>query len=123
MKERRFQGIAASGGVAIAPAFLFSQPLDASLSSYTASGNPEEELARLKRALDKARAEIQSLYASAKQRVGEQEAEIFKVHTMFLQDLDESLFCCHFHKLIFINVVFQKSGYRIPCYKIQLSAK
>ncbi len=86
MAERRFHGIAASGGVAIAPAFLFTDPADGEAPSPAATGRVEEELARLYRALEAAHTEIQALYDAARERVGEQEAEIFHVHAMFLDD-------------------------------------
>ncbi|HFC08920.1 MAG TPA: phosphoenolpyruvate--protein phosphotransferase [Chloroflexi bacterium] len=86
MTERRFRGIAASGGVAIAPAFLFAAASTKGQGASASVGSPEEELARLKRALQAAREEIQRLYEEAQRRVGGQEAEIFKVHAMFLDD-------------------------------------
>ncbi len=86
MTERRFRGIAASGGVAIAPAFLFAGAAAGHQATSAAAASPEEELARLKSALQAAREEIRALYAEAQRRVGGQEAEIFKVHAMFLDD-------------------------------------
>ena len=84
--EIRRRGVAASGGVAIAPAFLFSpagQPADSISAEPT---TPENERARLRQALAAARDGIQRLYAQARERLSEEDAAIFQVHEMFLQD-------------------------------------
>ncbi len=84
MGEKRFHGVAASPGIAIAPAFLF---LRKEIEAESApAGSPEEELARLRRALEQARREVETLYKEAVDKVGEEQAAIFKAHEMFLSD-------------------------------------
>ncbi len=84
MAERIFRGVAASPGIAIAPAFLFSgKEVEAESAP---AGSPDEELARLQKALEQARREVEELYGKAVEEVGEEQAAIFKAHEMFLSD-------------------------------------
>ncbi len=83
---QQFQGIPAAAGVAIAPAFLFSLAEQAAETPTAGTTTPDQERARLQQALDAARAEIQRLYAQARERLSEEDAAIFQVHEMFLQD-------------------------------------
>ena len=49
---------------------------------------PEEELARFEQARDKAREQLKALYSSAVGEVGEENAAIFEIHQMMLEDED-----------------------------------
>ena len=48
----------------------------------------DAEMKRLDEALEKSKAELQNLYEKAVKEVGEENAEIFSVHQMMLEDLD-----------------------------------
>lgn len=50
--------------------------------------NPEEELARLSKALKETSVFLDSLYSDAQKKVGEKDAEIFQIHKMMLEDED-----------------------------------
>ena len=50
--------------------------------------NPSVELAKFKRSIKSAEKEIDELYDTAYEKVGENEAEIFKIHRMILEDKD-----------------------------------
>ncbi len=84
MTEKTFRGNPASPGIAIAPAFLFVQK--ATEVETVPVGSPEEELEKLHLALEEAEKEIGVLYEKASERLGEEEAAIFKAHQMFLSD-------------------------------------
>lgn len=84
-EPRLFRGIAASAGVAIAPAFLFTPP-GPEIETPSTGGAADEELRRFHQALDAAREEIQRIYDQALAQVGEKEAAIFQAHLLFLDD-------------------------------------
>lgn len=48
--------------------------------------SPEEELARLSSATEKAQAQLSELYENTARTIGEKEAEIFRIHSMLLDD-------------------------------------
>lgn len=50
--------------------------------------NPSVELSKFRKALQNAVSELGELYATACERVGEKEADIFKIHKMILEDED-----------------------------------
>jgi len=83
---QQFQGIPAAAGVAIAPAFLFSLTGPHPATSAAEPTSPEQERARLQQALDAAREELRQLHTQARERLSEEDAAIFQVHEMFLQD-------------------------------------
>ena len=79
-------GRAAAPGAAIAPAFVLAPPLVLTGLPQTAIGAPEEELARLRGALERAESELRQLAASVSASAGEEEAEIFEAHAEFAAD-------------------------------------
>ena len=84
MEEISLQGIAASNGIAIGPAYCF---VSANLSiPVRPCGSAEQEMARFGPALERARRELQELHDSLAQRTGEKEAAIFEAHQMMLED-------------------------------------
>ena len=82
--QLNLKGTGVSEGVAMAQLRLFAQTLP-DISTAPAE-DPEKELAVFARAMDGARAELQALYESAVQKMGEKEAEIFEAHLTMLED-------------------------------------
>jgi phosphotransferase system enzyme I (PtsI) len=82
MKE--IQGVAAGRGFAIGPVFQFHQ-VDLRVESRTVS-DPDEEIARLERAVHAAAKQIQAVYETAKVEMAADQASIFEAHQMMLGD-------------------------------------
>jgi phosphotransferase system enzyme I (PtsI) len=84
MTEKHFNGIPASDGIAIGPAFCY---IPAELSApVRAAGSVEEEMARFDAARERARVELQGLYEAIEKRAGKEEAAIFDAHQEMLND-------------------------------------
>ena len=81
---KTLKGIAASDGIAVAPAYLLVEP-DLSFSKTTVS-DVESELARYKKAISVSTAEVEKIRDSAKKSLGEDEAQVFEAHLMILND-------------------------------------
>jgi phosphoenolpyruvate-protein phosphotransferase (PTS system enzyme I) len=82
----RLTGRAAAPGAAIAPAFVLApQPVLTQLPA-TAPGGPDEEMARLVRALERAETELRGLSRTVAGAAGEDEGEIFEAHADFAAD-------------------------------------
>ena len=77
-------GIAASDGIAIAPAYLLTEP-DLSFDKV-AVNDTAAEVARLEAALEQARTEITAIRDLALQTLGEHEAQVFEAHLLVLGD-------------------------------------
>ena len=84
--RRIFQGLVASPGIAIGPAWLY-RPVKAVLTQRSIS-NPRAEWSRLKNALADARQQLQELYDSTLCTLGAEEADIFGAQSLFLEDPD-----------------------------------
>ena len=84
MEEISLQGIAASNGIAIGPAYCFA-PAKLSIP-VRPRGLVEQEMTRFGPALGRAKRELQELHDSLAQRTGEKEAAIFEAHQMMLED-------------------------------------
>ncbi len=85
-KRLVLQGVPASPGFAIGPAFLL-HPEDRVVKKRPIPPEKvEQEVARLRRALDKAHKEILGIKTRISGDVGEYEARIFDSHMMMLQD-------------------------------------
>lgn len=81
---RKYQGLPASAGIAIGPAWVYRPPqLDT--PRYRVS-DPTAEMARLQAALSKARTQLQALEDRARATAGADEAAIFSAHQLFLDD-------------------------------------
>lgn len=78
------QGIPASNGVAIAPAFLY-HPTPLAIQQYHVE-NVGQEWQRLQLAVQMAHEEIQALLSQASIQIGDAEAAIFDAHLLFLED-------------------------------------
>ncbi len=81
---KTIQGVGASPGVAIGPAFLFQQE-DLSYNSYSVA-DPQAELARVRAALQTAEIQLNAIYEKAVVETGESEAGIFEAHIQMLED-------------------------------------
>lgn len=86
MAEKIFNGVPASGGIAIGPAYLY-HPLGISFArrSLKAEEVPDE-LKRFREALDKTRDQISELEEKMKEKLGEEHAAIFQAHQVVLDD-------------------------------------
>jgi phosphoenolpyruvate-protein phosphotransferase (PTS system enzyme I) len=82
----RLVGRAAAPGAAVAPAFVLAHKPALTKLPELASGAPEEELARLLGALDRAEAELRELAQTVAESAGEEEGEIFEAHAEFAAD-------------------------------------
>jgi phosphoenolpyruvate-protein phosphotransferase len=84
MNETQLQGIAASSGIAIGPAFCYLPP---DLTIPCREPEPfEQEFARFTAAVEQARAELHRLHERVAQRAGAKEAAIFEAHLVMLDD-------------------------------------
>ncbi len=85
MKINGLQGIAASDGIAIGPAFCYAVP-DLTIPSRPIE-HPNVELARFQSAQEQARMELQTLRENVALRTkGDEFAAIFDAHEMMLDD-------------------------------------
>ena len=82
----RLSGRAAAPGAALAPAFVLAPPLVLTGLPETGSGAPEQEFARLVRALERAETELRELAQIVSATAGEEEGEIFEAHAEFAAD-------------------------------------
>ena len=86
MPEKVFNGVPASGGIAIGPAHLYRpQGLSPSRRNLK-TGEVKEELARFQGAMIKTRTQISDLEAKMKEKLGEEHAAIFGAHQVVLDD-------------------------------------
>jgi phosphoenolpyruvate-protein phosphotransferase len=82
----RLSARAAAPGVALAPAFVLAPPLVLTGLPETGSRVPEQEFARLVRALERAETELRELAETVSATAGEEEGEIFEAHAEFAAD-------------------------------------
>lgn len=85
-----YQGKSVVGGIAIGRIALLKDTLPQEQTQNTLSAT--EELERFKNSKAKAIEEINALHQKALKEVGEEEAMIFEVHSMMLEDLDYNEF-------------------------------
>ncbi len=84
MTETHLQGVAASNGIAIGPAYCYRPPdLRIGNRAFTSS---VQELERFTAAVQQADTELQALHDSLAARATEQDAAIFDAHHMMLHD-------------------------------------
>lgn len=83
---RRYQGVPASGGLAIGEAWIY-RPVKVEVRQYRIK-DPDAEWLRLQAAINLARNQLQALEQRAQASVGAKEAEIFSAHQEFLTDVD-----------------------------------
>ncbi len=80
----KWQGKGVSEGLAMAQIHLFTQKLPE--ISRQPAADAEAEVAKLEKTLAAAEEELRGLYETAKEKMGEQEAEIFDAHLTILGD-------------------------------------
>ena len=79
-------GKGVSNAVAIGKIHFYSHGSFQTEKKHT--DNPSQELYEFRRALQTACGQLDELYLTASEKVGEKEAEIFKIHRMILEDQD-----------------------------------
>ncbi|MFW5748213.1 MAG: phosphoenolpyruvate--protein phosphotransferase [Chloroflexota bacterium] len=84
MTEINLQGVGASAGVVLAPAFFY-EPLKLEIPVHPAA-DTEAEMQRFDTARAAARAELDALQTRVAERAGAEEAEIFAAHAMLVDD-------------------------------------
>jgi multiphosphoryl transfer protein len=101
------QGIPASGGIAIAPVFLYrTDPLV--FQQYHAN-NLEKEFQKVLIAIQASKEEIQALRSRTATQVGEAEAAIFDAQLLFLED---PLLISALHEHIFVNCLNAEAAWQ-----------
>lgn len=80
----QLSGIAASDGIAIAPAYLLTEP-DLNFDKHTIK-DVDAEVERFDEVVTEATQEITKIRDTAKESLGEEEAQVFDAHLMFLAD-------------------------------------
>ena len=83
-KEMQVQGVAASDGIAIGPAYCYQ--LTSLIIPVRERQTVDQEMSRFNAAIEQAQIELQNLYAQISKRIGEKEATIFEAHQMMLAD-------------------------------------
>ncbi|GFZ26219.1 phosphoenolpyruvate--protein phosphotransferase [Lactobacillus corticis] len=81
---KTLNGIAASDGIAVAPAYLLVEP-DLSFSKTTIS-DVDAEVARFQKAVKDSTEEVEAIRDTAKKTLGEEESQVFDAHLMILND-------------------------------------
>ncbi|HBY89054.1 MAG: phosphoenolpyruvate--protein phosphotransferase [Ruoffia tabacinasalis] len=84
MTKIEVTGIAASDGISIAPVYLLTEP-DLTFDRTTVE-DAEAEAVRFDKAVEQATAEITQIRSIAEKSLGEEEAQVFDAHLMFLSD-------------------------------------
>ncbi|MEK6190340.1 MAG: phosphoenolpyruvate--protein phosphotransferase [Carnobacterium alterfunditum] len=80
----KLKGIAASDGIAVAKAYLLTEP-DLTFNKISVE-NSDSEINRLKSALKEASKELEIIRSKAAESLGEKEAQVFDAHLMVLSD-------------------------------------
>ena len=80
----KLKGIAASDGIAVAKAYLLTEP-DLTFNKISVE-NSDSEIDRLKSALNEASKELEIIRSKAAESLGEKEAQVFDAHLMVLSD-------------------------------------
>ena len=83
---REFSGNVVSNGAVFGKIAVFGG--DEYVPEKKEVEDTDKELARLNAALDEAKSELERLYEEAIDKVGEENALIFDIHKMMLEDLD-----------------------------------
>lgn len=81
---KTLNGIAASDGIAVAPAYLLVEP-DLSFTKSSIS-DIDSEVARYKQAIADSTTEVENIRDVAKKTLGEEESQVFEAHLMILND-------------------------------------
>ncbi|MBD5431384.1 phosphoenolpyruvate--protein phosphotransferase [Lactobacillus agrestimuris] len=81
---KTLKGIAASDGIAVAPAYLLVEP-DLSFNK-TSIDDVEAEVSRYEKAVADSTSEVENIRDIAKKSLGEEESQVFDAHLMILND-------------------------------------
>lgn len=84
MTEKRLPGLPASRGIAIGPVFRFVK--ERLVAKRETAGNPEREIERLEKALERTGAQFARLAERAYRMASKEEAAIFEAQALILQD-------------------------------------
>lgn len=82
--SKTLKGIAASDGIAVAPAYLLVEP-DLSFSKTSVS-DVDAEVVRFKKVVEESTKELEKVRDKAKESLGTEEAQVFDAHLLFLSD-------------------------------------
>lgn len=85
-KEILFRGIGVGNGCVAGPLLFFDRQIRGKREG--GSGNVQEEHRRLSLAIDRVKENLERLERITREQVGAQEAEIFGIHAMLLEDAD-----------------------------------
>jgi phosphotransferase system enzyme I (PtsP) len=85
-KNVALRGLATSRGVAIGPVFRMDKPADLASVGYAPSGDPAEELAKFKEAMERALREIEDMRDVVQDRFGPEFAAVFHAQIQILED-------------------------------------
>ncbi len=88
MKERVFQGVGVNHGLACGRLCFFSDAVEPSNFTAAVPLYGEDARSALQKAMRLAAEELTTVYARAIETVGEEEAQIFQIHGMLLEDED-----------------------------------
>ncbi|HEY9055131.1 MAG TPA: phosphoenolpyruvate--protein phosphotransferase [Rectinemataceae bacterium] len=83
---RELRGVAASPGIALAPAFIFHDDESSIPSFPIGEKEVESEFERFKEASQAAKEEVEALRTKALEAAGEEQAAIFDAHLLMLED-------------------------------------
>ena len=84
--RRTFQGLAASPGIAVGPAWVYRPAR--TVFELSSISDPAAEIECLKNALADTSQQLQALYELTLHTLGEEEAAIFSAHMLFVEDPD-----------------------------------
>jgi len=84
--EQVLQGIPASGGIAIGPAFVYHRPGFTIIRRTLQSQEVPLEIQRYLRAIERTREQIRSIEHKVQEDLGEEHAAIFQAHQVLLDD-------------------------------------
>jgi phosphotransferase system enzyme I (PtsI) len=93
-EEKRCHGVAASPGIAIAPAHVFSIDVDDVVKYHIDADDVTDEIARFEAALIQTRAQILEMQQQIAEAIGAKDAGIFDAHLLVVEDqtlIDEVL--------------------------------
>ena len=80
-------GLAAARGFVAGPVFIYRGDVDRPIPEYLIEpGREDDELLRLKRALNDTRRDLETLIAALRERTGRGDVRIFECHQMMLED-------------------------------------
>ncbi len=102
---KKYQGIPASAGYAIGKAYYYNTALPTIERKLTQF--PQDEIARLNKSVIEVDENLAALELSTAQRIGEEEAEVFGAHRMFLADPS---YITEIHNQIFNNNLAAESA-------------